>query len=143
MSTGHLDELAFDGPARIHWVGSDQLASHALVVPRVSLDTLVWAEDEFGHNAEHSVASIRQVFLDLKGICRKCRRDPLHDLGQGRRIGMGLECADHPIEDLLHRFAPHSLTTVRRPDVNCEGEWRLGASGRVHHLKVDTFADER
>jgi hypothetical protein len=38
---------------------------------------------------------------------------------------VGLERADHSIEDPLHQFAPHRLTPVRRPDLDSDGEWGL------------------
>jgi hypothetical protein len=54
---------------------------------------------------------------------------------------VGLERADHPIEDPLHQSAQHRLTPVPRLDLDSDGEWRLGRARRLDHL--DLAAGER
>jgi hypothetical protein len=89
-------------------------AGNARVVRRVPLDVRAVGVDELLHDAEHGPALIKQLLLDLYGICRKYCRDPCHDVRQDRCVDVGLERADHPIEDPLHQSAQHRLTPVWR-----------------------------
>jgi hypothetical protein len=77
-------------------VGGEQFVGNAQVVRRVPLDVRAVAVDELLHDAEHGPALIKEVVLDLYGICGKYCRDPCHDDWQDRRVAVGLERADHP-----------------------------------------------
>jgi hypothetical protein len=125
--------------ARTDRFSGEQLAGNAPVILRVPLDGHVVERDEPRHDAEHGPASIKQQFLDLYGIGRRYCREPCRD---DRLVGVGLERGDHPIEDPLHQSAQHSwLLPARLPDLDSDGESRLGDARRRGHL--DLVARER
>jgi hypothetical protein len=80
---GPNDSGQSSSPATHKW----SVGFHCTVAVRVN---------ESRRAAQHGPAFVKQVLLDLYGICRKYRRQPRHDLRQHHRIVVDLECGSQP-----------------------------------------------
>jgi hypothetical protein len=140
LLAGELDEFTLDRPASIDRFGGEQLAGNAEVVRRVPLDARAVGRQQPWHDAEHRVALIKQQLFDLSGLCADHLGQPWHNLMQDRGVGVGLERADHTIEDALNQIAQHLLAPMRWADLDSDGEWRFGCTYRLGHLELGACA---